>query len=138
MLEISPEKVAHVIVKSREFDAKVAIWDEPSSESDTDDLGDAILEDRASDATRSGVADFIANLNEDEQVNLVALTWVGRGTYAPEEFAEAVNMARAERTSLASGRAKRFGDRSSSVSASSTPLPRIWSASSRALRGLTR
>ena len=98
MIEISPEKVAHVIVKSREFDAKVAIWDEPSSESDTDDLGDAILEDRASDATRSEVADFIANLNEDEQVNLVALTWVGRGTYAPEEFAEAVNMARAERT----------------------------------------
>jgi hypothetical protein len=89
MLEISPEKVAHVIVKSREFDAKVAIWDEPSSESDTDDLGDAILEDRASDATRSEVADFIANLNED---------WVGRGTYSAEEFAEAVDMARAERT----------------------------------------
>jgi hypothetical protein len=98
MLEISPEKVAHVIVKSREFDAKVAIWDEPSSESDTDDLGDAILEDRASDATRSEVADFIANLNEDEQVNLVALVWVGRGTYSAEEFAEAVDMARAERT----------------------------------------
>lgn len=98
MLEMSPEKVAHVIVKSREFDAKVAIWDEPSSESDTDDLGDAILEDRASDATRSEVADFIANLNEDEQVNLVALVWVGRGTYSAEEFAEAVDMARAERT----------------------------------------
>lgn len=98
MLEMSPEKVAHVIVKSREFDAKVAIWDEPSSESDTDDLGDAILEDRASDATRSEVADFIANLNEDEQVNLVALVWVGRGTYSAEEFAEAVDMARNERT----------------------------------------
>ena len=98
MLEISPDKVAHVIIKSREFDAKVAIWDEPSSASDTEDLGDAILEDRSSDATRSEAADFIALLNEDEQANLVALTWVGRGTYTPEEFKEAVEMAKAERT----------------------------------------
>ena len=98
MLEISPEKVAHVIIKSREFDAKVAIWDEPSSVSDTEDLGDAILEDRSSDATRSEAAEFIATLNEDEQADLVALTWVGRGTYSAEEFKEAVEMARAERT----------------------------------------
>jgi hypothetical protein len=98
MLEISPDKVAHVIIKSREFDAKVAIWDEPSSASDTEDLGDAILEDRSSDATRSEAADFIALLNEDEQANLVALTWVGRGTYTPDEFKEAVEMAKAERT----------------------------------------
>ena len=98
MLEISPDKVAHVIIKSREFDAKVAIWDEPSSLSDTEDLGDAILEDRSSDATRSEAAEFIATLNEDEQADLVALTWVGRGTYSAEEFKEAVEMARAERT----------------------------------------
>ncbi|MDJ0611984.1 MAG: DUF3775 domain-containing protein [Kiloniellales bacterium] len=80
MLVISPEKVAHVIVKSREFDAKVAIWDEPSSAIDIDDSGDAILEDRTSDATRGEVAEFIAALNEDEQANLVALAWVGRGS----------------------------------------------------------
>ena len=98
MLEISPEKVAHVIVKSREFDAKVAIWDEPSSAVDLDDSGDAILEDRTSDATRGEVAEFIAGLNEDEQANLVALAWVGRGTYSADEFQEAVETARAERT----------------------------------------
>ena len=43
MLEISPEKVAHVIVKSREFDAKVDIWDEPASSAELDDSGEAIL-----------------------------------------------------------------------------------------------
>ena len=99
MLEISPEKVAHVIIKSREFDAKVAIWDEPSSAIDLDDSGDAILEDRSSDATRDEVAEFIAGLNEDEQADLVALTWVGRGTYSAEEFDEAVETAKAEHTS---------------------------------------
>lgn len=98
MLEISPEKVAHVIIKSREFDAKVEIWDEPSSVRNTEDNAEAILEDRSSDATRSEAAEFIAGLNDDEQANLVALTWVGRGTYSAEEFKEAVEMARAERT----------------------------------------
>jgi hypothetical protein len=98
MLEISPEKVAHVIIKSREFDAKVEIWDEPSSVRNTEDSAEAILEDRSSDATRSEAAEFIAGLNDDEQANLVALTWVGRGTYSAEEFKEAVEMARAERT----------------------------------------
>ncbi len=98
MLEISPEKVAHVIIKSRELDAKVAIWDEPGSAADLEDDGDAILEDRSSDATQSEVAEFIAGLNEDEQAHLVAITWVGRGTYTPEEYLEAVAMAKAERT----------------------------------------
>jgi len=98
MLEISPEKVAHVIIKSREFDAKVEIWDEPSSTGNTEDSAEAILEDRSSDATRAEAAEFIAGLNDDEQANLVALTWVGRGTYSAEEFEEAVEMARAERT----------------------------------------
>ena len=98
MLEISPEKVAHVIIKSREFDAKVEIWDEPSSTINTDDPGDAILEDRSSDATRDEVAAFIAGLNEDEQANLVALAWVGRGTYTAEGFKEAVETAKAEHT----------------------------------------
>jgi len=98
VLEISPEKVAHVIVKAREFDAKVDLWDEPSSAVNLDDDGDAILEDRASDATRSEVAEFIAALNEDEQASLVALVWVGRGTYSADELEEAIETARAERT----------------------------------------
>jgi hypothetical protein len=98
MLEISPEKVAHVIVKSREFDAKVEIWDEPASSAELDDSGEAILEDRTSDATRSEVAEFIALLNEDEQAHLVALAWVGRGTFSAEEFVDAVRTARDEKT----------------------------------------
>jgi hypothetical protein len=98
MLEISPEKVAHVIIRSREYDAKVATWDEPSSANNTDDASDAILEDRSGDATRGEVAEFIAGLNEDEQANLVALAWVGRGTYSADNFKEAVEMAKAEHT----------------------------------------
>jgi len=95
VLEISPEKVAHVIVKAREYDAKVGAWDESGDSSDAD--SDSILEDFKSDSTRNEVSEFIAGLNIDEQVNLVALMWVGRGSFAPEDFAEAVSTARGER-----------------------------------------
>lgn len=97
MLEIAPEKIAYVIIKARELDAKVDLWEEPSSAVNLDDNADAILEDRASDATRSEVAEFIAGLNEDEQASLVAVAWVGRGTYSADELAEAIGTARAER-----------------------------------------
>ncbi|MGI9383527.1 MAG: DUF3775 domain-containing protein [Methyloligellaceae bacterium] len=96
MLEISPAKIAHVIVKAREYDAKVGAWNDPTAMSDDIDT-DSILEDVNSDATRSELATFIMGLNDDEQANLVAVTWIGRGSYSADEFAEAVGMARAER-----------------------------------------
>ncbi len=97
MLEISPEKVGHVIIKAREYDVKVAVWDSDSVSAQSEHDADSILEDRADDTTRSELAEFIAGLNEDEQVHLVALTWVGRGSYEPEDFQEAVSTARTER-----------------------------------------
>jgi len=95
MLDISPAKVAHIIVKAREYDAKIGAWDEEGGSNEAD--SDSILENFRSDPTRNEVAEFIVGLNIDEQVNLVALMWVGRGTFAPEDFAEAVSTARTER-----------------------------------------
>ncbi|MCG7359826.1 DUF3775 domain-containing protein [Roseomonas sp. ACRSG] len=37
---------------------------------------------------------FIEELNEDEQAALVALAWVGRGDYEPDQWEEAVAMAK--------------------------------------------
>lgn len=93
-LEISPNKVGYVIVKAREYGAKVGAWDD-SATSDHD--ADSILEDFTDDPTRAELKAFIAGLNEDEQVSLVALAWIGRGSYAPDELDEALETARAER-----------------------------------------
>lgn len=101
-VDIAPEKVAHVIIKAREYDAKVGAWDTSPEEGDADDNPNAILEDFANDSTRSEIAEFIEALNDDEQVNLVALAWVGRGTYEAEEFDEAVETARSEKTNATS------------------------------------
>lgn len=42
--------------------------------------------------------DYISGMNEDEQVSLVAIMWIGRETYGPDEVAEAIETARAERS----------------------------------------
>lgn len=96
-IEIAPEKVAHVIIKAREYDAKVGAWNDTPEEGDAEEDPNSILEDFANDPTRAELAGFIGRLNYDEQANLVALAWIGRGTFEPEEFAEAVDTARAER-----------------------------------------
>jgi hypothetical protein len=97
-LEISPTKVGYVIVKARECAAKVAAWDDgATSEHDAE----SILEAFSEDATLAELKEFIRDLNEDEQASLVALAWIGRGSFAPEEIDEAMATARSERTSRA-------------------------------------
>lgn len=41
---------------------------------------------------------FIEDLNEDEKAHLTAIAWVGRGSFEPEDYAEAVSTARNEAT----------------------------------------
>lgn len=94
-IEISPTKVGFVILKSREYGAKVGAWDDGAT---SDHDADSILEDFSDDATVTELKEFIRDLNEDEQVSLVALAWIGRGTFAPEELQEAMDTARAEQT----------------------------------------
>jgi Protein of unknown function (DUF3775) len=93
-LEISPTKVGFVIVKAREIAAKVAAWDDGAT---SDHDAESILESFSDDATQDELMGFIRNLNEDEQASLVALAWIGRGSFGPEELEEALATARAER-----------------------------------------
>ena len=93
-LEISPTKVGFVIVKSREIAAKVAAWDDGAT---SDHDAESILELFSDDATQDELKGFIRDLNEDEQASLVALAWIGRGSFGPEELEEALATARAER-----------------------------------------
>ncbi|MDO8840498.1 MAG: DUF3775 domain-containing protein [Parvibaculum sp.] len=95
MLTINPEKVCHVIVKARVFDAKEEVSDPSPGSNPTDDGSADILEDFADDPTRQELIEFIRGLDEDEQVELVALSWLGRGTYEFVEWNDALDEARA-------------------------------------------
>jgi hypothetical protein len=68
-LEISPQKVVHVIYLAREEAA-----------------GDAELHA------------FIDALNDDEKAHLTAVAWIGRGAFEAEDLAEAVATAISEAT----------------------------------------
>jgi len=94
-LEISPAKVGFVIVKSREIAAKVAAWDDGAT---SDHDAESILESFSDDATQDELMGFIRDLNEDEQASLVALAWIGKGSFGPDELEEALATARAEAT----------------------------------------
>jgi len=94
-LAISPEKVAWVIVRSRELTAKVAPYD-TDTDPETDEQQTAILEDRPGDATRQELVAFINGLNEDERANLIAMAWIGRETYTMDDWESAVETARRE------------------------------------------
>ncbi len=78
-LEISPQKVWFFIQKAREFDVKDVVTDEGSSSNAADDAMLSVLEDHGDDPTYTELRMFINGLTEDEQVDLVALTWLGRG-----------------------------------------------------------
>jgi hypothetical protein len=70
-LSISSEKICFIIMKTREFDNEDLAIDLDSSRSLTDDdPEEAIFEE---------LTGFIDGLTEDEQIDLVALTWLGRG-----------------------------------------------------------
>ena len=69
MLDISVNKIANIILMSRELR-------------------------RAEGELRA----FIDRLNDEEQISLVALMWIGRGTFEPEELAEAKATASEEAT----------------------------------------
>jgi hypothetical protein len=69
MLEISPSRVARVIVQARDFNANRAV-----------------------------LQNYIADLNADEQASLVAVMWIGRDTFEADDLDEAIRTAKQEAT----------------------------------------
>jgi hypothetical protein len=78
-LTISAAKVATIITKARQFDVKDVLTDPDTGSNASDDAMLSVLEDHRDDPVRSELTAIIRGLNEDEQIDLVALTWLGRG-----------------------------------------------------------
>src|SRR6516225_3214985 len=87
-LSISPEKVCFIVVKAREFDAKDVVTIPDDASNATDDAMMSVLEDHADDPVVAELRGFIGALTEDEQVDLVALTWLGRGDGTLDDWEE--------------------------------------------------
>ncbi|NJO23455.1 MAG: DUF3775 domain-containing protein [Sphingomonadales bacterium] len=105
VLAISPEKVCFIIVKAREFDAKDVVTEPDIGSNPSDDRMISVLEDHGDDPVVEELTSFISSLTEDEQIDLVALAWLGRDDNTiedwPELRKEAARAHRARRTHTA-------------------------------------
>ncbi len=87
-LTISPEKVCFIIVKAREFDAKDETTEPDPGSNPSDDNDISVLEEHADDPVVEELTTLINSLSEDEQIDLVALMWLGRDDYSPGDWLE--------------------------------------------------
>jgi len=85
-LAISPEKVCFLVVKAREFDAKDEVSEPDPGSNPSDDMDIAVLEDHEDDPVVEEFTSFIDSLSEDEQIDLVSLTWLGRDDYTAKDW----------------------------------------------------
>ena len=77
MLELGADKIAFVILRARDYDHGP---------------------DGRGGRNAFELRDFIADLTEDEQAELTAVMWIGRGTFDADDLEEAISTARAEKT----------------------------------------
>ena len=87
-LSIATEKVCFIVVKAREFDVKDVVTDPDDASNASDDNMISVLEDHGDDPVANELRGFIGALNEDEQTDLVALAWLGRGDGTIDDWRE--------------------------------------------------
>lgn len=100
-LEIDADKVCFLIVMTREFENAEPPMDEDQVAADSEDELEEEIEEiehspEDADATLDEIKSFIGSLNWDEQCQIVALAWLGRGDYTIDEWNDAVQTANDE------------------------------------------
>jgi hypothetical protein len=100
-MDIALDKVCELILRARALDVKEGVTDPASGSNPIDDGSLDVLTSAPDDMTESEIRDVIAGLNEDERHDLIALVYIGRGDLEPEEWGDAVRLAR-EREDAAS------------------------------------
>jgi len=98
MLQTNPEKICFIVVKAREFDVPEDVVEDDPGSNPADDGQRGVLAAYADDPTYEELKTFIDDLNEDEQAELVALVWLGRGDYEARSWSAALKEARARHT----------------------------------------
>ena len=83
-LSISPEKVFFIVSKTRQSEMEAS---EPEliADLEDDDAGEGRV---GKDTDLTELSSFISDLNVDEQIDLVALMWLGRGDGDLDSFSD--------------------------------------------------
>jgi len=89
------ETICRLILRAKELEAQVPAQDPDEDPDDVDDYDDeggeglSVLEDELNDSVEEEVRALLDDLAEDQLAELVALAWVGRGTYDASEWDDA-------------------------------------------------
>ena len=86
MLQIDPQKVCYLIIKAREFGAKVEVVEPDPGSNPSDEGMRGVLEDYPDDPVEAEIRTLVDSLNEDEQIDLVTLLWLGRADGSADEW----------------------------------------------------
>jgi hypothetical protein len=95
-LDIPTDKLGFIILKAREYDVKESDSDPDEGSNAADDGFTDVLTDKEDDPVREELLGAIRDLPEEERFQLVALAWLGRGTYELSEWKTALETARNE------------------------------------------
>lgn len=89
------ETICRLIIRARELEAQVPAI-ENDDEADPTDSDDefAVLEDESDETIEEEMFGLLDELGEDQVEEILALAWVGRGTYDASEWTEALEAAR--------------------------------------------
>ena len=106
-MDIALETVCYVISRARDLTTDMsALGEDESGRRSADDLmnedlpeDEEIVPAYEESPEFDDLKQYIDNLNEDEQIELVAIAWIGRGTYTTDDWEEAVEVAADEHTS---------------------------------------
>ena len=101
------DTICRLILRARELEAQVPAADPDEDPEDVDDLDDdgdqalSVLADELNDGVEEEVQALLDDLADDQLTELLALAWIGRGTYDQTEwddaFAEAGELGADER-----------------------------------------
>jgi hypothetical protein len=93
-LTITPDGAFAILLKARQLDVKVPQTDPDSGSNPSDDDSIDALEFGPNDDTLHELTSAISDLNDDEQLDLIALVMLGRGDFTLADWHEARQAAR--------------------------------------------
>ena len=91
-LETPLDTICRLIVRAREWDSQVPENDEEDDRDDpvsTDDQYDVMLDEK-NETVETEIQALLDDLADDETAEVLALAWVGRGTFEPEDWEDAL------------------------------------------------
>ena len=92
-LELNPETVRYIINMTREFQSQDGADTSDDPVGPSDDWAMQMITDQEGDPTQDELKIAIEDLEPDQQVQLVALMWLGRGSFSVDEWDAALKEA---------------------------------------------